>query len=189
MPHTYAATMFSDESKKLQERFGSRAQYERITRSGQGEQELGLHEAEFIAARNSFYLATVTPDGWPYIQHRGGPTGFLHVLDERTLAFADYSGNKQFISVGNLATNDRFSIFLMDYPNRTRLKLIGRVRILEPGADPALETRLAPSNPRIRVERIFLLDVVGFDWNCSQHITPRYSVDELETIQPHKRQS
>jgi predicted pyridoxine 5'-phosphate oxidase superfamily flavin-nucleotide-binding protein len=128
MPHTFANTMFSEPARELQRRHGSRAQYERMARHGAGEQKLGLGEVEFIAARDSFYIATVTPDGWPYIQHRGGPRGFLRVLDERTLAFADYSGNKQYITAGNLSGNDRFALFLMDYPNRTRLKLIGRAR-------------------------------------------------------------
>jgi len=183
MPHTFAMTMFSEPAKKIQERFGSRAAYERMARSGSGEQELGIQEAEFIAARNSVYMGTVTPDGWPYIQHRGGPTGFLHVLDEHTLAFADYSGNKQYISTGNLAVNDRFALFLMDYPNRTRLKIIGRAKILEPGEDPALEAQVAVPGSMTRIERIYLLHVVGFDWNCNQHITPRFTLDELDAVQ------
>jgi predicted pyridoxine 5'-phosphate oxidase superfamily flavin-nucleotide-binding protein len=182
MPHTYIATMFSDPVKDLQERFGSRKQYERLASSGLGEQELGLQEVEFIAARNSFYMATVTPDGWPYLQHRGGAAGFLKVVDERTLAFADYSGNKQYISAGNLTVNDRFALFLMDYPNRTRLKIIGTARWIEPGEMPDLDARVKPEYARTRVERIFLLHVVGFDWNCSQHITPRYTLDEARKL-------
>lgn len=182
MPHTFAKTMFSEPAKRLQERFGSRAAYERMTRSGASEQELGLQEAEFIAARNSFYMSTVTPDGWPYIQHRGGPTGFLIVLDEHTLAFADYAGNKQYISTGNLAVNDRFALFLMDYPNRTRLKIIGHAQILEPGADPAVEARLGLPSSKARVERVYVLHVVGFDWNCNQHITPRFTVEEMDAL-------
>jgi predicted pyridoxine 5'-phosphate oxidase superfamily flavin-nucleotide-binding protein len=184
MPHTFANTMFSEPARELQQRNGSRVQYERMARFGADEQELGIAETEFIAARDSFYMATVTPDGWPYVQHRGGPRGFLKVLDEHTLAFADYAGNKQYISAGNLSVNDRVALFLMDYPNQTRLKVIGRARIVEPGEDPALEARLrpGPNGPGTngpRVERIFVLTVVGFDWNCSQHITPRSSREEL----------
>jgi uncharacterized protein len=179
MPNTFANTMFSKPAKDLQRRHGSRTQYERMARFGTDEQELGIAETEFIAARDSFYMATVTPDGWPYVQHRGGPIGFLKVLDEHTLAFADYSGNKQYISAGNLSANDRVALFLMDYPNQTRLKVIGHARIVEPGEDPALETRLRPGANGPRVERIFVVTVVGFDWNCSQHITPRYSREEL----------
>ncbi len=184
MPHTFANTMFSKPARDLQARFGSRTQYERMARSGDGEQQLGPDEAEFIAARDSFYIATVTPDGWPYIQHRGGPAGFLRVLDPHTLAFADYSGNRQYISTGNLTANDRFALFLMDYPHRARLKIIGHARTLEPGDDPPLAVRLGPHDPGARLERIFLMDVVGFDWNCSQHITPRYTQEELPALFP-----
>jgi predicted pyridoxine 5'-phosphate oxidase superfamily flavin-nucleotide-binding protein len=176
--------MFSEPAKKLQERFGSRATYERMAQSGAGEQELGLSEAEFIAARDSFYMATVTLDGWPYVQHRGGAAGFLRAIDERTLAFADYSGNKQYITAGNLTANDRVALFLMDYPNRTRLKIIGHAKWIEPGTDPKLEASLGNLPPRTRVERIFVIDVVGFDWNCNQHITPRYTMDEMEEYFP-----
>jgi hypothetical protein len=184
MPHTFAKTMFSESARKLQERFGSRATYERMANSGSSEQELGLAEAEFIAARDSFYIATVTPDGWPYVQHRGGPKGFLKALDEKTLAFADYSGNKQYISTGNLTVNDRVALFLMDYPNRTRLKIIGHAKWIEPGADPEIEARVLPPGHRTRVERIFVVNVVGFDWNCNQHITPRYSREEIAEFFP-----
>ena len=184
MPHTFANTMFSGPARELQKRHGSRVQYERMAHYGAGEQELGPAEVEFIAARDSFYMATVTPDGWPYIQHRGGPKGFLRVIDKQTLAFADYSGNKQYITAGNLTANDRFALFLMDYPNRTRLKLIGRARVIEPGVEPGLEARLGLTQNGPRVERIFLLTVVGFDWNCSQHINPRYSAEELPDYFP-----
>jgi predicted pyridoxine 5'-phosphate oxidase superfamily flavin-nucleotide-binding protein len=194
MPHTFANTMFSEAAKQLQERFGSRASYERMSRSGEEEQGLGPYESEFIAARDSFYMSTVTPDGWPYIQHRGGPTGFLKVIDEHTLAFADYAGNKQYISAGNLSVNDRFALFLMDYPNRTRLKIIGHAQIVEPGEDPALEAQVAMpvrgAKAGPKVERVYRLSVVGFDWNCNQHITQRFSLEELamlEELQKEKR--
>ncbi len=191
MPHTFAKTMFSDASKRLQERAGSRASYEHMSQFGVGEQELGPYESEFIAARDSFYMSTVTPDGWPYIQHRGGPIGFLRVIDQHTLAFADYAGNKQYISAGNLSVNDRVALFLMDYPNRTRLKIIGHVQLLEPGEDPALEAQVAPlvsgAKRGPKVERIYRLRVVGFDWNCNQHITQRFSLEELEQFQKEKR--
>lgn len=186
MPHTFAKTMFSEPARQLQERYGSRAQYERMANLGIAEQELGLGEAEFIAARDSFYIATVTPDGWPYVQHRGGPSGFLRVIDEHTLAFADYSGNKQYITAGNLSVNDRCTLFLMDYPNRTRFKIIGHAKLVEAGADPVLEARVKLAGQRGRIERIFVIKVVGFDWNCSQHITPRYTREEMmELASPH----
>jgi predicted pyridoxine 5'-phosphate oxidase superfamily flavin-nucleotide-binding protein len=180
MPHTFANTMFSEQAKKLQQQHGSRGQYERMARSGTTEQKLGPDEIEFISARDSFYISTVTPDGWPYVQHRGGVAGFLLVLDEHTLAFADYSGNKQYITAGNLAVNDRFALFLMDYPNRVRLKIIGHARIVEPGNASELEARVRVPEEHTPTERILVLDVVGFDWNCSQHITPRYTLDEIQ---------
>jgi hypothetical protein len=184
LAQSFAEVLFSEPVKKLQQEHGSRATYDRMTAAGVGEQPLGDEETDFIALRDSFYLATVTPDGWPYIQHRGGPTGFLAVLDDRTLAFADYAGNKQYITTGNLTENDRFAMFLMDYPGRTRLKIIGRARILQPGDDPAIEAQLIPELGA-RIERIFVLEVVGFDWNCSQHITPRYTREELQVAMLH----
>jgi predicted pyridoxine 5'-phosphate oxidase superfamily flavin-nucleotide-binding protein len=177
MRDAYARTMFSDAAKKLQAQAGSRAAYERMAKSGHFEDGLGESEKEFIEARDSFYMATVTPDGWPYIQHRGGPSGFLRVLDERTLAFADYSGNKQYISAGNLSTNDRVSLFLMDYPHQARLKVIGHARVLKAGEDPAIEAQLV-RELGAKVESVVVISVAGYDWNCSQHIEPRFTREE-----------
>ena len=136
-------------------------------------------EAEFIASRDSFYMATVNSDGWPYIQHRGGPVGFLKVLGPQLLGFADMKGNRQMLSVGNLAENDRVSLFLMDYPHRERLKVLGHARVVDAREELALADQLSPAAElRDRVERLFLIEVVSFDWNCPQYITPRFS--ELE---------
>ncbi len=184
MPHSFANVLFSEPVKRLQQQHGSRATYERMTSAGVGEQTFGQEEEDFIGSRDSFYMATVTPDGWPYIQHRGGPLGFLATINERTLAFADYAGNKQYITTGNLSVNDRLAMFLMDYPGRTRLKIIGHARVLEPGEDLGIEAQLIPQ-PGKGIERIFVLDVVGFDWNCSQHITPRYTKEELQVAMMH----
>ena len=178
MGRTFAKTMFGIAAQRLQADHGSRASYERLADRGPSDSALGSDEIAFIALRDSFYMATVTADGWPYIQHRGGPAGFLHVLNPRTLAFADLAGNKQYISTGNLATNDRVALFLMDYPHQTRLKIIGHATILEPGADATLEALLTPPNSRL--ERLFSIAVAGFDWNCPQHITPRFTMDEIE---------
>lgn len=183
MPNTFASVLFSEPVKQLQERYGSRTAYARMEKAGAGEQVLGPDEMDFIAARDSFYMSTVTPDGWPYIQHRGGPAGFLSVIDEHTLAFADYAGNKQYITSGNLTINDRVALFLMDYPNRTRLKIIGHARILDAGARADIEARLVVE-AGARVDRIFVLEVVGFAWNCSQHITPRWSAGEMQMENP-----
>jgi predicted pyridoxine 5'-phosphate oxidase superfamily flavin-nucleotide-binding protein len=180
MGSQYAKTMYSSPAaKRLQEQHNSRAQYERLAELGPRDGVLGEFEQQFIAARDSFYLGSVTEDGWPYIQHRGGPTGFLHVLNGSTLAFADFAGNKQYITTGNLATNNRVSLFLMDYPHQARLKIIGHARIVEPGEDPILEAKLQQLAYPARIERILVISVVGYDWNCSQHITPRFTEQEF----------
>jgi predicted pyridoxine 5'-phosphate oxidase superfamily flavin-nucleotide-binding protein len=143
------------------------------------------NEAVFIAQRESFYMATVSETGWPYIQHRGGPRGFLKIVDEKTLAFADYRGNRQYISVGNLAANDRVALILMDYAGRARLKIYAHVETLPLDADPALARLVAEPGYKAKPERILLLRLAAFDWNCPQHITPRFTVAEIaEAMQP-----
>ena len=143
---------------------------------------LGDDECLFIAARDSFYLATVSEDGWPYVQHRGGARGFLRVINFSRLAFADYKGNRQLLTTGNLAVNDRVTLFLMDYPNRTRLKIIGHARVEDAKEHPELVATLAdPAVTRV-VERFIFIDVVSFDWNCQQYITPRYTLEEIEAL-------
>lgn len=145
-----------------------------------GRDPLGPDEVAFIEARDSFYMATTSESGWPYVQHRGGPPGFLTALDEHTLAFADVRGNRQLVSIGNLATNDRVALILMDYPNRARLKLLAHAELVAADADPALTARLAPEGKTKTVERLVRLHVVGFDWNCPQNITPRFTETEVE---------
>ena len=137
------------------------------------------NEAAFIAARDSFYIATVSETGWPYVQHRGGPPGFLKVLDERTLGLADYRGNRQYISVGNLAAGDRAALILMDYPGRARLKLYAHVEVKNLDDAPDLTERLATPGYRAKPERAFILHLEAFDWNCPQHITPRFTEAEV----------
>lgn len=137
---------------------------------------------EFIAGRDSFYLATVSETGWPYIQHRGGPPGFLRVLDDKTLAFADFRGNRQYISLGNIAANGRAALFLMDYAHRRRLKIYAHIAAKELGDDPALTAAVTLPAYRGKPERIFVLKVEAFDWNCPQHITPRFSEAELAPL-------
>ncbi|MEO8308465.1 MAG: pyridoxamine 5'-phosphate oxidase family protein [Pseudomonadota bacterium] len=137
------------------------------------------NESAFIAARDSFYMATVSETGWPYMQHRGGPRGFLRVIDDHTLAFADYRGNRQYISTGNAAANQRACLFLMDYPHRTRLKIYANTEIVSLDADPALTAMVTMPGYKARLERIFRFRLVAFDWNCQQHITPRFTEEEL----------
>jgi uncharacterized protein len=141
---------------------------------------LGEAEAEFIGQRDSFYIASVNPDGWPYIQHRGGPAGFLKVVDEHTLAFADFSGNRQLLTAGHVTANDRVALFLMDYAHRERLKIIGHAEIVSAQSDPVLAAALTPAGaPAQRVERIFKIRVTGFDWNCPKYITPRFTAEQV----------
>jgi predicted pyridoxine 5'-phosphate oxidase superfamily flavin-nucleotide-binding protein len=181
MGYRYGQVMFGEATRKLQAEHGSGAQYARMMAApGSEGDELGAAEIDFIGRRDSFYMASVTPDGWPYMQHRGGPKGFLRVIDAKTLAFADFAGNKQYISTGDFATNDRVSLFLMDYPNQARLKLIGHASVLVPGDDAMLDNDKAlhvPAYPA-RIERLIRIDVTAFDWNCSQHIRPRFTREE-----------
>ena len=141
---------------------------------------LGQAEAEFIAARDSFYLGSISESRWPYVQHRGGPHGFLRVINETTLAFADYKGNRQLLTTGNVSVNDRVALFLMDYKNRERLKILGHARVEDARAYPELVTQLADPKMQSSVERLVFIDVVSFDWNCPKYITPRYSAEEVE---------
>ncbi|MEQ8265372.1 pyridoxamine 5'-phosphate oxidase family protein [Pseudohaliea sp.] len=142
-------------------------------------------EAAFIAARDSFYLATVSETGWPYVQHRGGPPGFLRCIDERTLAFADFRGNRQYISAGNATANNRACLFLVDYPGRARLKIYARMELIPLDADPTLTAEVVVPDYRARPERIIVLRLESFDWNCPQHITPRLSEAEVaERLRP-----
>jgi predicted pyridoxine 5'-phosphate oxidase superfamily flavin-nucleotide-binding protein len=147
------------------------------------------NEAQFIAARDSFYMATVSETGWPYIQHRGGPAGFLKLVDDRTLAFADYRGNRQYISVGNLAANDRVALILMDYAGRRRLKIYAHVEAVALDADPALVERVVDPGYKAKPERVLLLHLESFDWNCPQHIAPRFTESEIgQALAPLRQQ-
>jgi hypothetical protein len=137
-------------------------------------------EAYFIDSRDSFYMATVSERGWPYLQHRGGPLGFVKVLGPNLIGFADFKGNRQLVSTGNLDVTDRVALFMMDYPHRTRLKLLGHARLLDAREHPELVDQLAPEPLRRKVERLFLVEVISYDWNCPQYITPRFTAAEVE---------
>lgn len=179
--YKYAEFAFTDAVKSMQEKMGSRTMYAKQQSDGDRDWLVGDREAAFTAARDSFYMATVSETGWPYVQHRGGPTGFLKVLDERTLGFADFSGNRQYITAGNLTVDNRVSLILMDYPNQARMKLMGRVEIVETDDDATLEKLIVP-NYRARVERGFRVRVDALDWNCPQHITPRFTATEMDAV-------
>jgi predicted pyridoxine 5'-phosphate oxidase superfamily flavin-nucleotide-binding protein len=137
-------------------------------------------EAGFIASRDSFYMATVSETGWPYLQHRGGPPGFVKVLRPNLIGFADFKGNRQLVSTGNLDANDRVALFMMDYPHRTRLKLFGHARVLNAREHPELVDQLVLEALRSKAERLFLIQVISYDWNCPQYITPRFTAAEME---------
>ena len=164
----------------------SRRSYARMEGGPPNHDQIGAAEAAFIAARDSFYIASVSATGWPYLQHRGGSTGFLKVLDLRLLGFADYSGNKQYVTLGNIATDDRVALFLMDYPNRRRIKILGRIALVAGDDNPELAARLADGG--VAAERFFVIRVEAFDWNCPQHITPRYTAADIEAaVEPLRR--
>ncbi len=179
MAHQFSKIMFTEAIKRLQEKAGSRRQYERMAQAGPANDVLGADEIEFIGERDSFYIASQGENGWPYMQHRGGPKGFLQVLDGKTLSFNDYPGNKQYVTVGNLLANDKVTLFLMDYPHRTRLKILGHARIVEAGQSSDGTAPVRSPDARPRIERTFIIDVAAFDWNCPKYITPRFTEEEL----------
>ncbi len=187
MAKNFAQIAFTDAVKKLQEKNGSRAPYERMEKFNVGD---GLTEREisFIQNRDSFYLATIGAKDFPYIQHRGGPKGFLKVLDSKRLGFIDFTGNKQYVSVGNVATNNKVSLIMIDYPTRTRLKIFAKATVVELKDNPELYDSLDLKNYKFRPERMMVFHIEAYDWNCPQHITPRFTVEEInEAFLPQKK--
>jgi len=183
MGRRFAEIAFTPAVKEEQERHGSRRQYQRVEEQGEPGDRLGPHERAFIQARDGFYMSTISETGWPYIQYRGGPKGFLKILDDRTLGFADLGGNMQYISTGNLKQNDRVALFLMDYPHQRRLKILGHVQVYE-GDSEAKKwiDRLKTDERNSRPERAYVIRVAAFDWNCPQHITQRFTIEELQML-------
>lgn len=182
MARAFAKIAFTPSVQAAQARLGSRDAY-RTAELGETELvELGPGEIDFIGARDSFYQGTAGENGWPYVQHRGGPPGFLKVLDPRTIGYADFSGNRQYISLGNLEGNDRIILFLIDYPGQRRLKIWGRARLIDEDAEPALVARLESPSYRARVERGVVITVEAFDWNCPKYITPRFTEREIREL-------
>ena len=181
MGHKYVELAFTDAVKTVQTELNSRAGYERMAEGEDYNYLLSQREADFIQARDSFYMASVSETNWPYVQHRGGPGGFLKVLDEKTIGFADFSGNRQYISTGNFRHNDRVSLILMDYPNRARMKILGRISVVAED-DWQMLASLEIASYRARVERGFLIHIEAFDWNCPQHITPRFTEETMQKL-------
>jgi predicted pyridoxine 5'-phosphate oxidase superfamily flavin-nucleotide-binding protein len=181
MSKHYGDIAFTDHVQEVQDRYGSKSVYSRrLGLGGDALDPITTDVAEFLSDRDSFYVSTVGETGWPYVQYRGGPPGFLQTLDEHTLGWADFRGNRQYISTGNVATDDRMAIFVMNYAQRRRLKLFGHARVVFAEDDPQLVASLAQPAYEAVVERAVLVTVAAYDWNCSQHITPRYTIAELE---------
>jgi predicted pyridoxine 5'-phosphate oxidase superfamily flavin-nucleotide-binding protein len=182
MKIAFAEITFTPSVKAVQSQYGSRERNTRFELASDPRNQLTEQEIAFIAQRDSFYQATLSETGWPYVQHRGGPAGFLKVLDQRRLGFADFKGNAQYISVGNLYANNRISLILMDYANRQRLKIWGTTRLVHADSEPELLSQLEVPTYRARIERGIIIHIEALDWNCPQHITQRYSqaqVDEM----------
>jgi hypothetical protein len=175
----FGSILFTPVVKKLQERYGSRRQYERIANSSATREHFTEFETEFLSDRDNFYWATISSSGWPYVQHRGGPPGFLKVIDDHTLAFADFLGNKQYITTGNLLTDNRAAMIFVDYPHQARLKILGRVDVVEGKDVAAWIDRVKVVGYKAAIERAFVIHVEAFDWNCQQHIVPRYTAEQI----------
>jgi nuclear transport factor 2 (NTF2) superfamily protein/predicted pyridoxine 5'-phosphate oxidase superfamily flavin-nucleotide-binding protein len=185
MPNAFATISFTESVKAAQTRYGSRENNLGFELSDDPRNELGGFEIEFLAARDSFYQATISENGWPYVQHRGGPKGFMKVLDARTVGFSYFKGNRQYISVGNLNANPRISLIFMDYPNRRRLKIWGTTRIVHRNDEPDLIAKLEVPSYRGRVVFGVVIQVEAIEWNCPQHITQRFTEAEInEVLQP-----
>ncbi|WP_144184414.1 pyridoxamine 5'-phosphate oxidase family protein [Elioraea rosea] len=180
MTARFGEIAFTDSVRAVQAEMGSAAAYARATRAEAAPDRLGPAEAGFIAERDTMFIASVGESGWPYVQHRGAKPGFIRVLDDRTLGFLDLAGNRQYITVGNLARDGRVSLLLLDFARRRRLKVLGHARTVALVEDPLLAARLALPGWRGRAERAVLVTVEAFDWNCPAHITPRFTVEEVE---------
>lgn len=179
MAKNFASLAFTDAVKEMQEKMGSRNSYARMERETYID-GLTENEIDFISQQTSFYMSTIGENGFPYIQHRGGPKGFVKVLDENRIGFIDFKGNMQYISVGNIATNNNVAMIMVDYPSRTRLKILAKAEIVDLKDNPALYESLDLADYKFKPERMMVLQVEAYDWNCPQHITPRYTVEDID---------
>ena len=181
MAKSFGSLVFTPVIKALQEKYGSRQQYARLEQSaGDTPARLGPDEITFLSERDTFYMASIGETGWPYIQHRGGPKGFLKVIDGQTIAFADFRGNRQYISTGNLMTNDRVALIFVDYPRQLRLKILGHAQIFEGEKAKEWIEKIRDPGYKATVERVLVIHVEAFDWNCQQHITARFTEEEIQ---------
>jgi len=189
MTKSFGSLVFTPTVKALQERYGSRRQYARLEQLGEMRTGLGPDEKEYLGERDTFYMASLGESGWPYVQHRGGSRGFLKVIDDTTLAFADFRGNKQYISTGNLLTDNRVALIVVDYPRQLRLKLLGRAEIFEGEKAKDWLPKVRDPEYRAVTERVYVIRIEAFDWNCQQHIIPRYTDEEIrDVLEPVEKQ-
>ena len=179
MAKNFATLAFTDAVKAMQEKAGSRTSYARMERDSYVD-GLTENEIDFIEQRDSFYMSSIGENGFPYIQHRGGPKGFIKVLDSKRFGFIDFGGNMQYISVGNVATNNKVALIMVDYPARARLKILAKAEVVELKDDTALYDLLDLKDYKFKPERMMVLHIEAYDWNCPQHITPRYTVEDIE---------
>jgi predicted pyridoxine 5'-phosphate oxidase superfamily flavin-nucleotide-binding protein len=182
MGNKYLEIATTNSVKTVQERLGSRAAYARREGGPTIHQKLGPEEISFIEEQDTFFLASVSETGWPYVQHRGGPKGFLKVLDQSTIGFPEFSGNRQYLSLGNVLRDPRISVLLLDFQRQERLKVFGRATLVECAENPILFRHLETENLPSKVERGIIIQVEAFDWNCSQYIVPRFSEDDVRRL-------
>lgn len=179
MSHSYLELFFTKAVQDYQQQKGSHHAYAHYIRKQRHQGALTDNEKQFISDRDSFYIATISESGWPYLQHRGGPRGFVKVIDDHTIGYADYAGNRQYITSGNLTTNHRISLIFMDYPNQARLKVAGTMQLVD-DSNWSLMAELEPTDYPAVVERGYVITVTGYDWNCPRHIPRRYTAEEFE---------
>ena len=183
MTDNFTELAFTESVKAQQEKYGTRIAYARMEQGGEFRNQITWQEQRHIEDRDGFYLASVGENGWPYMQFRGGPKGFLKVIDDHTIAFADFRGNGQYISTGNLKANRKTVLFLMNYTQKQRLKIWAEADVLDPAEHPELAEKLIMPDYQAPVERIIVFKVEAFDWNCPQHITPRFTEEEIKDSQ------
>ena len=182
MSQNFMQLAFTESVKEQQELYGSRNSYQRMEDRDPDQTRLSIRETSFIEQRDGFYLSTVGENGWPYVQFRGGPRGFLKAIDANTLAYADFRGNMQYISSGNMKATKKAALILLDYPTRTRINIWAETETLDPQEHPELLEKLSDPSYNAKVERIVVFRIKGFDWNCPQHITPKFTFEEMKQL-------
>lgn len=182
MKQNFTKYAFTDSVKRQQEKYGSRKSYQRMEESGPDQSQIFQRETAHIESMDSFYMSTVGENGWPYVQFRGGAKGFLKVIDNKTIGYADFRGNMQYISTGNINATKKTALILLDYPSKTRLKIWAETEILDPEMHPELSDQLVLPDYDAKVERLVIFHLKAFDWNCPQHITPKYTIEEMKEL-------